>query len=69
MYYHHFMTAIFDYVDKVIEIELIVPSQMHTKTLRNMRPLENKDSKSRTIVNSILFPVRKPWPFYHGSFL
>ena len=44
------MTAIFDYVDKVIEIELIVPSQMHTKTLRNMRPLENKDSKSRTIV-------------------
>ena len=40
MYYHHFMTTIFDYVDQVIEKEVIIPSQMHTKNLRIMRSLE-----------------------------
>ena len=40
MYYHHFMTTISEYVDKFIEIELIIPSQMHIKNLRIMRFLE-----------------------------
>ena len=40
MYYRRFMTTTFDYVDKVIEIDLTIPSQMHTKNLRIMRSLE-----------------------------
>ena len=60
------MTITFEYVDKVIAIEVIIPSLLHTKKSKNfeiLRTLENKDSSSRTIVvNSILFPIRKPRP-------
>ena len=34
------MTAVFENVDEMIEIELKIPSQMHTKKLRILRSLE-----------------------------
>ena len=40
VYYLHFMTTFFEYVDTVIEIELMIPSQMHTKNLRILRSLK-----------------------------
>ena len=39
VYYLHFMTTFFEYVDTVIEIELMIPSQMHTKNLRILRSI------------------------------
>ena len=72
MYYNHFLTSIFDYVDKFIQIELINPSQMHTKNLRIMRSLELQKIRMvhlvLYIVNSILFPLRKPRPIITITF-
>ena len=53
MYYHPFQTTVFENVDKIIEKELMIPSQMHTKNLGILRSLELfKCSTLRTIVNT-----------------
>ena len=40
MYYPHFETTVFENVDDIIEIELMVPSHMHAKNLGILRSLE-----------------------------
>ena len=40
MYYHPFQTTVFENVDKIIEKELMIPSQMHTNNLGTLRSLE-----------------------------
>ena len=40
MYYPHFETTVFENVDDIIEIELMVPSHMHAKNLGILWSLE-----------------------------
>ena len=53
MYYHHFMTTVFENVDDIIEIELMI--QMHTKNLNILRSLELWKMR---IVHFVLFSLR-----------
>ena len=67
MYYHHFLTAVFENADGIIKIGLTIPSQMHSKNLRILRSLElykKEDSSFRTIVNIQLFSLRCLGPLY-----
>ena len=46
------MSTVFKNVDEIIEIELTIPSEMHTKKLRILRSLELKKIR---IVHFVLY--------------
>ena len=55
MYYHHYMTTVFENVDEIVEIELTIPSLKCIKKSKDSEILgtvENKNTSFRTTVNS-----------------